>query len=241
MARVLYRMLRAANVIGTVDEPKIRAAMNAPTFLESIAKLTELDKPLSYALPFTGNAMEPLLNAGTGSSSGRRDTVVIRHLNPVPQNILNRVHVNDVVVIQDPSDSRRKYVRRIAALEGAEMSSEAPGDEPFRIPADHCWVLRENEKALEAPDSRFFGPLGLQCIIGRVMYAIRSATDHGRVVYSPVGMATDELVLRQPEEAVAPFIDAHSKRTRNEAAAAAAEAAAGNTRGKPSAPAGNEE
>jgi hypothetical protein len=231
MARLLYRILRVANIVGRVDEDKLRKAMTSASMMESIARITELDKPLSYALPMTGNAMAPLFNmhlldspptsaerreSSANGARGRRtetkDTLVIRRLNPSPQTFLNRVHVNDVVVIQDPNDDRRKYVRRIAAMEGTEVVSDTPGDKPFRIPDNHCWVLRENLNALSAPDSSFFGPLSLKHILGRVMYAIRSATDHGRVTNSPYGMASDAIVLAQ--ESVTPFVDEQGRKGR---------------------------
>jgi hypothetical protein len=231
MARLLYRILRVANVVGRVDEDKLRKAMTSSTMMESIARIAELDKPLSYALPMTGNAMAPLFNMHlleytgvsptrqgnetcreTASAKENKDTLVIRRLNPSPQTFLNRVHVNDVVVIQDPNDERRKYVRRIAAMEGTQMVSESPGDKPIRIPEDHCWVLRDNLNAASAPDSSFFGPLSLKNILGRVMYAIRTATDHGRVTNSPYGMASDAIVLAQ--ESVAPFVDEHGRKHR---------------------------
>jgi hypothetical protein len=213
VGRFLYRLLRVANVVGRVDEPKLRAAMSSPSVAESITRLAEFDKPLSYSLAFTGEAMSPLLNGG---GPGSRDTLVIRQLHPVPHSFPNRVYVDDVVVIEDPEDARRKYVRRIAAMEGSEMVSSEVGDAPFRIPPEHCWVVRENPSAASARDSTFFGPLGLKHIVGRVMYAIRSSVDHGRISYSPYGMATDEIVLRQ--ELVAPHIDEHGRRVRSEAA-----------------------
>ena len=107
----------------------------------------------------------------------------------------NRVHVNDVVVVVDPNDDRRKYVRRVVALQGDEMVSDDPSEPPFYVPADHCWVVRDNVNAEYAPDSTGFGPLTLSRIIGRVMYAIRSATDHGRVMNSAYGMLEDSIVL----------------------------------------------
>lgn len=107
----------------------------------------------------------------------------------------NRVHVNDVVVIRDPNDVRRKYVRRVVALSGEEMVSEDKEEESFRVPAQHCWVVRDNANAEYAPDSTTFGPLTLSNILGRVMYAIRSATDHGRVLNSAYGMLEDSIVL----------------------------------------------
>lgn len=241
MARLLYRVFRMANLVGSFDETKLRAIYNAPSFLESLSRIAELDKPLSYALPMTGNAMSPLFNSHLSCSEqnqnekssdgdnsrqsqpdGRnrprspahraKDTLVIRRLNSIPQSFFNRLHVNDIVVVQDPEDSRRKYVRRIAALEGAELVSDVEGDEPFRVPANHCWVLRENLAALAAPDSTYFGPISLKYIVGRVMYAIRSRTDHGRVTNSPYSTASDAIVLAQ--EPVLPYVDAHGEQAK---------------------------
>lgn len=103
--------------------------------------------------------------------------------------------MDDVVVVRDPQDARRKYVRRVAGLAGDELVSDRQGDRSMRIPGDHCWVVRDNEAAHDSPDSRKFGPLSIEHILGRVMYAIRSATDHGRVVSSPYAMASDSIVL----------------------------------------------
>lgn len=155
----------------------------------------DLDKPLSYALPLTGNAMSPLLNPEAKDMRMKNDRLVIRRLSGTTQTFLNRVYVNDVVVIKDPNDDRRKYVRRIAALEGAQMVSK-DGVAPFKVPARHCWVERDNAQA-DAPDSKLFGPLALDYIIGRVMYAIRSATDHARVANSPYAMVSDSIVMAQ--------------------------------------------
>jgi hypothetical protein len=61
----------------------------------------------------------------------------------------------------------------------------------------HCWVLADNED-LNFPDvidSRTFGPLPLGNIIGRVMYAATSSTNHGPVENSLAGMESDAAVL----------------------------------------------
>lgn len=197
MARLLYRILRVVNVVGSIQESQLRNAMGSSSVMERVHKLiaADLDKPLSYALPLTGNAMSPLLNDGVEDMHAQRDRLVIRRLSGSTQSFLNRVYVNDVVVIKDPNDHRRKYVRRIAALEGAQLISKY-GDPPFRVPPKHCWVERDNDRA-SAPDSTSFGPLALNYIIGRVMYAIRSATDHARVPNSPYAMASDAIVMAQ--------------------------------------------
>lgn len=197
MARFLYRILRVVNVIGTMEESQVRSAFRSSSVMQRLHALiaADLDKPLSYALPLTGNAMSPVLNEGVEDMSTARDRLVIRRLSGATQSFLNRVYVNDVVVIRDPNDDRRKYVRRIAALEGTQLLNKY-GEPPLRIPVDHCWVQRDNDNA-DAPDSTYFGPLALKYVIGRVMYAIRSATDHARVTNSPYAMASDAIVMAQ--------------------------------------------
>lgn len=199
MARFLYRILRVVNFVGSVEESQLRGAMRSSAVMSRLQSMiaADLDKPLSYALPLTGNAMAPLFNADIGDMTTAADRLVIRRLSGNTQSFLNRVYVNDVVVIRDPNDARRKYVRRISALEGAHMASDNEDDAPFRVPPRHCWVERDNQEANTAPDSTYFGPLSLDYIIGRVMYAIRSATDHGRVANSSYAMASDSIVLAQ--------------------------------------------
>lgn len=209
MARFLYRILRVVNVVGSMEESQLRNAMRSSSVLQRIQSLiaADLDKPLSYVLPLTGNAMTPLLNEDVNDMSTTRDRLVIRRLSGSTQSFLNRVYENDVVVIKDPNDHRRKYVRRIAALEGAQLISKY-GDPPFRVPPNHCWVERDNVQAF-APDSTFFGPLALEYVIGRVMYAIRSATDHARVTNSPYAMASDAIVMAH--EPVSQYLSSEAK------------------------------
>lgn len=139
--------------------------------------------------------MSPALNPSATTDADERDRLVIRRLGGKTQTFLNRVYVDDVVVVRDPTDARRKYVRRVAGLAGDELVSDRDGEGSFKVPGDHCWVVRDNESAETSPDSRMFGPLSLENILGRVMYAIRSATDHGRVASSPYAMASDAIVL----------------------------------------------
>ena len=46
-----------------------------------------------------------------------------------------------------------------------------------------------------APDSRVFGPIGVDAILGRVVYYVRSATDHGPVANHPASADEDAAVL----------------------------------------------
>lgn len=88
-------------------------------------------------------------------------------------------------------------MRRIAALPGTQMIADSNNLEPFVIPYGHCWVLADN-KDMEPPDvldSRFFGPLPFQNIIGRVLYNGYNQFDHGRVKNSYQAMVDDDPVL----------------------------------------------
>ncbi|XP_073135237.1 mitochondrial ATP-independent inner membrane protease subunit 2-like [Henckelia pumila] len=108
-----------------------------------------------------------------------------------------RVYVGDVVVLKDPTDSEKYLVRRLAAIEGYEMASTDAKDEPFVLEKDQCWVLADNEnvKPKEAYDSRTFGPVTMADIVGRVIYCLRSAVDHGPVKNSNFSTRKDSPVL----------------------------------------------
>lgn len=49
--------------------------------------------------------------------------------------------------------------------------------------ADHYWVLADNDdlETKKAEDSRTFGPLHVGNILGRIIYYVRSQTEHGPV------------------------------------------------------------
>ncbi|PSC67635.1 peptidase S24 S26A S26B S26C family [Micractinium conductrix] len=89
-------------------------------------------------------------------------------------------------------------VRRVAAMPGDELvTGEEEDSESFVVPEGHCWVLADNE-AMQPPhviDSRSFGPLPLVNIVGRILYAARSESDHGPVENSEEGMAADAPVV----------------------------------------------
>jgi hypothetical protein len=48
-------------------------------------------------------------------------------------------------MLKDPQNPERELVRRVAALEGEEMESSDPDDQPFRLDRGTCWVLCDNE------------------------------------------------------------------------------------------------
>nr|AEC10997.1 hypothetical protein [Camellia sinensis] len=125
---------------------------------------------------------------------GQGGTLLVRKL---PSTDPTRVFVGDVVVVKDPVNTDNYFVRRLAAIEGYEMVSTDEKDEPFVLEKDQCWVLSDNEnlKPKEAKDSRIFGPVPMTDIVGRVIYCLRTAVDHGPVQNSHFSMRKDSPVL----------------------------------------------
>ncbi|XP_047324445.1 uncharacterized protein LOC124927973 [Impatiens glandulifera] len=121
-------------------------------------------------------------------------TLLVRKI-PIPNP--THVFVGDVVLLRDPDKSDNFLVRRLAAIEGNEMVSTDEKDEPFVLEKDECWVLSDNEalKPKEARDSRTYGPMSVTDIVGRVVYCLRTAVDHGPVENSLFGMRRDLPVM----------------------------------------------
>ncbi|CAI5507543.1 unnamed protein product [Closterium sp. Naga37s-1] len=81
---------------------------------------------------------------------------------------------NTTTVKEEPCDStvtaRPTVVfRRVAAVAGDEIESPQPSDAPFRIEDNHFWVVADNPDvpAQEAWDSRTFGPVHVEDVLGR--------------------------------------------------------------------------
>ncbi|XP_048232546.1 uncharacterized protein LOC8275979 isoform X2 [Ricinus communis] len=142
---------------------------------------------LTYLHWNKGQEMAPII----GEQGG---TLLVRKL---PAANPTHVFVGDVVVVKDPDNTDNFLVRRLAAVEGYEMVSSDEKDEPFVLENDQCWVLADNEKLKpkEANDSRKFGPVPMSGIVGRVIYCLRTAVDHGPVQNSHFSMRKDSPVL----------------------------------------------
>ncbi|KAK9725380.1 hypothetical protein RND81_05G140000 [Saponaria officinalis] len=149
---------------------------------------------LTYVYRNEGPEMAP-------SIPGQREMLLVRRLPFLPYADLRqkfkRVFVGDVVVFKNPLDPDRHLVRRVAADGGYEMASTDEKDEPFILGDEEFWVLSDNTdlKKGEAGDSRAFGPITLKDIIGRVIYRMQSAEDHGPVHNSEESKVDDEAVL----------------------------------------------
>ncbi|XP_043725584.1 uncharacterized protein LOC122672149 [Telopea speciosissima] len=142
---------------------------------------------LTYLHWNKGEEMAPTIGRQGG-------TLLVRKL---PTTDPTRVFVGDVVVLKDLENPDNYMIRRLAAVEGYEMVSTEEKDEPFVLEKDECWVLSDNEalKPKEAKDSRAFGPVPMTNIVGRVIYAMRTAVDHGPVQNSHFSMRKDSPVL----------------------------------------------
>ncbi|KAL6978691.1 Mitochondrial ATP-independent inner membrane protease subunit 2 [Sarracenia purpurea var. burkii] len=142
---------------------------------------------LTYLHWNKGEEMNPTI-------AGQGGTLLVRKL---PAADPTRVFVGDVVVVKDPEHSDSHLVRRLAAIEGYEMVSTDEKEEPFVLEKDQCWVLSDNDnlKPKEANDSRIFGPVPMTDIVGRVIYCLTTAVDHGPVQNSHFSMRKDLPVL----------------------------------------------
>ena len=86
-------------------------------------------------------------------------------------------------------------VRRVAALEDATLESSDPETPDLIVPKEHAWVVADADEDSHR-DSRTFGPVDLRRVVGRVVYAVRSATDHGVVHNSAEARWVDDPVVR---------------------------------------------
>jgi signal peptidase I len=228
-------------------------------FVETV--LDEMSKPASFVATLTGNSMAPTLNAHVTSPFRPGERLVIRRLSRwtgSTDNVRGEVtyyrrplaYRGDIVVIKDPEDVSRRFVRRVVALEGDELVQDGDlhGTALIRLERNQYWVLRDNDQPIEADiqrlrdhackaadadaaksgdrttastecggeavpaeklplaqqinllrllrrDSRDFGPISSDHIIGRVIYAIRNEVDHGRVRNSSPSMMRDDVIL----------------------------------------------
>ncbi|KAI3460960.1 hypothetical protein Pfo_017623 [Paulownia fortunei] len=154
--------------------------------LDTILKTIFIGK-LTFLHWNKGQEMAPTIGTHGG-------TLLVRK---IPAADPTRVYVGDVVVLKDPMDSDKYLVRRLAAIEGYEMASTDENDEPFVLEKNQCWVVADNEdlKPKESYDSRTFGPVTMTDIVGRVIYCLRNAVDHGPVNNSHFSVSEDSPVL----------------------------------------------
>lgn len=152
-------------------------------------------KELTSVIYLSGASMVPALNAKATTDPSAVEKLLVR-LFPRPS--FKDLYPGDTVAVQSPlSAEQQVLVRRLAAVEGEEMVSDDADLKSWSLPEGHCWVLTEDDafKPNEIIDSRSFGPLPVQNIIGRVIYQCQSPTDHGPTGNSNQAMAQDAVVL----------------------------------------------
>lgn len=160
------------------------------------------NQKLTQTICMIGPAMAPELNRRSKIDKDAVERLVLR---TIPRPSPGTVAVGDVVALTNPlhpNDTNNVLVRRVAAVEGAQMVSDSSSDQPFILPSGHCWVLADNTELgpHEVIDSRTFGALDMSKILGRVIYYASSATEHGDVVNSPQSREADAPIIEQEVE-----------------------------------------
>eukprot|EP01134_Creolimax_fragrantissima_P003448 CFRG3448T1 len=96
---------------------------------------------------------------------------------------LSSLHKGDVVALKMPDDDSRLLVRRITAEPGEELVSDE-GEEPFHLKENEFWVSNDVDTVTE--ESRAFGPITGDSIVGRVMSVVdNNYKRRGYLVNSP--------------------------------------------------------
>lgn len=183
----------------------IRRIIRQSRIADALTKgIQAYQRDLTGMLYVTGAAMAPTLNARatTPGGNGSVEKLLVRW---IPRPSARNVFVGDVVAftsplaVPDPDGMAEPHVmvRRVAASEGEEMVSDDPEDEPWRLAAGHCWVLADNTSLAprDVLDSRSFGPLPYEKVLGRVLYSAAAPSRHGPIENSDAAAAEDGPVL----------------------------------------------
>ncbi|KAI4353309.1 hypothetical protein L6164_002268 [Bauhinia variegata] len=128
--------------------------------------VTVTDRYVSV-VPVRGDSMSPTLNPKSSSLMRNffDDRVVVEKF------CLDKYNFSpgDVVVFNSPLNHREMHIKRIRALPGEWYGSKDNYD-VVKIPEGRCWV--EGDNAMSSMDSRFFGPIPLGLIKGRVTHIV---------------------------------------------------------------------
>ena len=145
-------------------------------------------------IKFTGPAMAPLLNSrSTKDTSSFEFLLAHRIIAPSQENVLK----GDIVAFKPPLPSAEEsalMVRRVSAQGGELLESDTAQHE---LAPDTVWVTADNAE-LEPPhveDSRTFGPVQLDSVVGRCIYAVRSRADRDYVENNEKWRALDRDVV----------------------------------------------
>eukprot|EP00124_Ichthyophonus_hoferi_P004159 Ihof_evm4s424 gene=Ihof_evmTU4s424 len=115
---------------------------------------------------FSGNAMIPTLEDSETLLEVRR------------RKSLHDVHLGDVIALVHPKSPNEVLIRRLTAKENDELIS-TEGIEPMKVPPGKIWVTCDNLNVTS--DSREYGPLSSDAVLGRVISTLNAS-------YTPTGV-----------------------------------------------------
>ncbi|KAL7151582.1 hypothetical protein ABFS83_04G041300 [Erythranthe nasuta] len=120
----------------------------------------------------------------------------------IPSPTSRTVRANDLVVLKDPNNPSNYIVRRLAA-------TKSNYTKPFVLGKNQCWVLADklcwelvdkfdlaNE---EAYDSRTFGPVNINNIVGRAIYAVSIGRLYHETVYNNLHSVIEDFPVVEVE------------------------------------------
>ena len=121
----------------------------------------------------TGPSMLPNFNQNTNN------IVFVEHIT----NRWKSFNVGDVVISKSPLEPNKMVCKRVAAIEGQRVKRPdgmfgKSASKYLEIPHGHLWLLGDNPE--NSTDSRFYGPVPLGLIRGRVCFKIWPISEFGR-------------------------------------------------------------
>ncbi|KAJ0970268.1 hypothetical protein J5N97_023145 [Dioscorea zingiberensis] len=136
------------------------------TVTSAIIGVTISDRYVTFS-SVRGSSMYPTFQATSTSFPGslRGDLVLAERF------CLERYKFSqgDVIIFKAPDNHKKIFVKRLIALPG-EWIQIPESSEMLKIPEGHCWVEGDNSAC--SLDSRFFGPIPLGLVKGRVTHVI---------------------------------------------------------------------
>ncbi|KAL7113092.1 hypothetical protein ACP275_04G042300 [Erythranthe tilingii] len=112
----------------------------------------------------------------------------------IPSPTSRTVRANDLVVLKDPKNPSNYIVRRLAA-------TKSNYTKPFVLGKNQCWVLADkfDLETEEAYDSRTFGPVNINNIVGRAIYAVSIGRLYHETVYNNLDSVIEDFPVVEVE------------------------------------------